>query len=194
MKAVKITMAHVIFRQRRDGMPLAGGTLGGDGYRAINLYPSAHESTVSDHMLGTCQSSSASHTGCQSDRGIIAAAAPRRKSQHTHTGAASVAPSSCPLVHPSSSEIIRTHLNAESQQSNLSAGPGRLALNHHKGSMMRLFWRKPKAPTPDPPTSAAPRLKSKSEAKAWSNETILDDLLALSPTEFEHAVTRLLPQ
>jgi HJR/Mrr/RecB family endonuclease len=77
--------------------------------------------------------------------------------------------------------------------------------------MMRLFWRKRKAPTPEMPTPNAPAHEPErdmrqpntmifegwpapSEAKPWSNQTILDHLLTLSPTEFEHAVARLLPK
>ncbi len=65
---------------------------------------------------------------------------------------------------------------------------------------MRFFRRKREAPTRDPEPDMqqiASRIfegwPTPPEAEPWSSRTILDHVLALSPTEFEHAVTRLLP-
>ena len=73
--------------------------------------------------------------------------------------------------------------------------------------MRFLLWGKqkektPKATPPPKPTPEVRPSKSKgvetrppaSKVEAWSDQTILNHLLKLSPTEFEHAVTRLLPE
>jgi hypothetical protein len=65
---------------------------------------------------------------------------------------------------------------------------------------MRFFRRERETPAPEPKRLVQPMANTAvdhwpapPEVEAWSNQTILAHVLALSPTEFEHAVARLLP-
>src|SRR5829696_7507727 len=65
---------------------------------------------------------------------------------------------------------------------------------------MRFFRRKREAPAPEPNRHVQPianvvvdNRPAPPKVEPWSSRTILDHVLALSPTEFEHAVARLLP-
>jgi hypothetical protein len=65
---------------------------------------------------------------------------------------------------------------------------------------MRFFWKRRKMESPEPERDARPVPSgtplSRPEPptpEPWDNRKILDHLLSLSPTEFEHAVAQLLP-